>query len=206
MSQQGIDEQLKQYYEAKTLSPETLARLKANVSSAVSHKRRTSSLRRALLIAAALVPAILAGVLYLQRSPDTPSFTSTIAVSDAATMRISHELVDRHEHCQTVDFEGENLADVVAEMADLGFEPVMPDESEMVGIHLVGAHYCMVDGQRALHAFFADSEGARISLFETPLSSDSESIGAGRIQNVGSYVVTLSRKQGLLVAFAQTAT
>jgi hypothetical protein len=203
MSERRIDEQLKRYYGERVMSPEAIARIRSNANAAVARPKRAQSRWRLLAVAAAVVVAIVAGVVFVQQSRTDVSPGEVAGAAGDPAMMIAHALVDRHENCEGADFTGDSLADVLAQMTELGFEAVLPEDSELQGARFVSAHYCTVDGMRALHAFYTDEHGERLSLFEAPLPPGGGMMDPGMSQEVGGYLVTLTARDGLMVAFTR---
>jgi hypothetical protein len=200
-----IDDQIRTFYAEQSLSTETLDRLRSLVEKPES-PRRAESVRmwQTLAIAATVAVAFLAGVLFVSESPTTTPApaASTAAGTPDVSNRIAQEVAMRHHKCTHKDFTASELAELAPMMTNLDFEITTPDGVDMTRLTLQGAHYCVVNGQLALHATYIDSNGNAVSLLETRSSPQLESMRHA-MHEIEDVEVEMWRKGEVIIAMAR---
>ncbi len=167
MNTQNIDDQIRQYYTQQELSADALERLRNLVEHKQSREPQ-SSLRmwQTFALAATVALAFLAGVIFVIQSSTPAAGPTPIAVTDISN-QLAREVAMRHNTCEHVEFAEDDFATLAAKMTNLDFDLEIPEVLEASNLKLLGAHYCVVNGQLALHATFIDENGETISLLET---------------------------------------
>jgi hypothetical protein len=204
MTTRNIDEQIRSYYLQQTLSPESLNRLRTLIDKPRKTRVSESGMWRTLAIAAAIALAFLAGALFVTRHP--ASSVRPVQIANDPTVDISntlaHEVAMRHENCKHTDFTETELKALAAQMTKLDFALALPDGIDMSKLKLQGGHYCVVNGQLALHANFIDQKGDMISLIETRSSPQFASLRHA-MQQIDELEVEMWQKDGVVLAMAR---
>lgn len=171
MKTQNIDEQIRQYYGQQELSAEALDRLRGLVEHKQS-QRPQSSVRmwQTFALAATVAFAFLAGVVFVIQSPAPVATSAPIAASNVSN-QIAREVALRHHSCAHVEFAEDDFATLAARMAKLDFVLEIPEALKGSNLKLMGGHYCVLNGQLAMHAVLVDASGETISLLETKATS-----------------------------------
>lgn len=201
----NIDEQIRMYYSQQSLSSETLTRLRGLATK--PSPAHTDSLRmwQTLAVAATVALAFLAGVLFVSRGPTTGSQPVATPVASAdVTNRLAEEVAHRHHNCSHVDFTASELAALADAMPKLDFAIAAPDGIDLSMLTLQGAHYCVINGQIALHATYIDSSGNTVSLLETRTSPQLASMKHAT-HELGDVEVEMWQKGEVVIAMARLA-
>lgn len=207
MTNRNIDDQLRQYYAEAALSPASLSRLRGVVAKSASapalrSEPGSAGAWRVVAIAASISIVFLAAAVLLLRKPggDVP----TVA-EHGLSERISSEVIRRHGRCvEEIDFRAEDLPRLLAQMDKVDFAPVVPATRGLGSMKVRGAHYCVLDGQIAIHIVLVDGSGALVSLFETKAGTEMASLRASSHRHAGTDV-ELWQERGVLIAAAFAA-
>ncbi len=196
----NIDDQIRTYYSQQTLSTESLGRL-LNLIEKPEKPKSSIRMWQTLAMAATVALAFLAGVLFVTKSPTTTSQAPVANVADISN-KIAQEVVMRHQNCSHIDFTETELAALGAKMTNLDFQLATPDV-DMSNLKLQGGHYCVVNGQLALHATFIDQNGNSVSLLETKSSPQLTSLKHA-MHEIEDIEVEMWQKDGVVVAMARS--
>ena len=199
----NIDEQIRTYYAQQSLSAETLARLRGLIEKPERPRKADSRMWQILAVAATVAVAFLAGVLFVSRTPTAPAGTTagTNAIADASN-RIAREVAMRHHQCDHADFTATELLELGGMMTKLDFTLTTPDGVDMSKLRLQGAHYCVVNGQLALHATYIDPNGNTVSLMETRSTPEMTSMRHA-MHEIDDVEVEMWQKSGVIIAMAR---
>lgn len=203
----NIDDQIRTFYAQQTLSPETLNRLHNLIEKPEAPRAGSVRMWQTLAVAATVAMAFLAGVLFVTKSPTvtTAPTATTVAGATDVSNRIASEVAMRHHTCSHTDFTASELAALGPVMTNLDFEITTPDGVDMTRLTLKGAHYCVVNGQLALHATYVDSNGNTVSLLETRSSPQLESMRHA-MHEIEDVEVEMWRKEDVIIAMARPMT
>ena len=209
MTTRNIDDQLRQYYTGAALEPASLERLrgvltKTEAGGASPAERRDPSRRAWQMVALAAsitVVFLAAAVLVLRESPgDAPR-----AVTAGLSERLAQEAGRRHGRCiEEIDFQAEDLGRLLAQMQKIDFTAGVPSRRGLDRMKVKGAHYCVLDGQIAIHAVLVDESGEIVSLFETKAGPNLTSLRSAS-HRMGGNDIDLWRESGVLYAAVFTA-
>jgi len=203
---QNIDEQIRTYYAGQSLSPEALGRMRQLIDKPAATRSSTLRAWQTIAMAATVAMAFLAGVLFVARTPvTTPATTSTTVATTDLSNRIAEEVAMRHQTCKHVDFTATELASLGPEMKNLDFRITEPEGIDLSKMKLQGAHYCVINGQLALHATYIDPDGHAVSLMETRMSSQLASMKHAT-HEVDQVEVEMWQKNDVIIAMARPVT
>ncbi|MCM2316297.1 MAG: hypothetical protein NDJ92_14205 [Thermoanaerobaculia bacterium] len=204
MTTRNIDDQLRQYYLGAALEPASLERLrgvltKTGEGSARPAERRDTSTRawRVVALAASITVVFLAAAVLVLREPasDAPR-VATAGLSE----RLAQEAARRHGRCiEEIDFQAEDLERLVAQMQKIDFTAGVPTRRALDRMKVKGAHYCVLDGQIAIHAVLVDESGEIVSLFETKAGPNLASLRSAS-HRMGRNDIDLWQESGVLYA------
>lgn len=212
MTTRNIDDQLRQYYAGAALEAASLERLrglltKTEAGGTSPAGRRDPSMRawQMVALAASLTVVFLAAAVLVLREPagDAPR-AATAGLSE----RLAQEAARRHGRCiEEIEFQAEDLERLVAQMRKIDFTAGVPSRRGLDRMKLKGAHYCVLDGQIAIHAVLVDESGEIVSLFETKAGPNLASLRSAS-HRIGRHDIELWQQEGVLYAavFASPAT
>lgn len=212
MTTRNIDDQLRQYYACAALEPASLERLrgvltKTEAGGASPAERRDPSMRawRMVALVASISVVFLAAAVLVLREParDAPR-AATAGLSE----RLAQEAARRHGRCiEEIDFQAADLERLIAQMQKVDFTAGVPSRRGLDRMKVKGAHYCVLDGQIAIHAVLVDESGEIVSLFETKAGPNLASLQSAS-HRMGRSDIDLWQESGVLYAavFASPAT
>lgn len=205
MTTRNIDEQLRQHYAGVSLTPASLERLRDVLSTSAKSRAderkgaRSHGAWQIVAVAASIsIVFLAAAVLMLRRPvPDVPRVADS-GVSE----RIAQEAAKRHAKCvEEIPFRAEDLPGLLAQMTKVDFVAGVPARSGLGSMKVKGAHYCVLDGQIAIHIVLVDETGTVVSLFETKAGADVASLREAH-QRFNRTDVELWQERGVLYATA----
>lgn len=198
----NIDDQIRTYYMQQALSIDALGRLLDLSEQTAKPSARTLHVWQSLAVAATVAIAFLAGALFVAKSPTSSPSLVESAASGAISNRIATEVAMRHHNCKHVDFTANELAGLAASMTNLDFTLAVPDGVDLSRLTLQGGHYCVVNGQLALHATFIDPSGNTVSLLETRTSPQLASMKYV-MHEIDGVEVEMWQKNDIIIAMAR---
>ncbi|MGK2855781.1 MAG: hypothetical protein ACSLFQ_01105 [Thermoanaerobaculia bacterium] len=208
MTTRNIDDQLRQYYGDAALTPEALGRLRGVLTKttpagkSTEKRRATMSVWQTIALAASVSIIFLAGAVLLLRQPQ--SALPGVA-APGVSERLAEEVARRHGRCiEEIDFRAEDLSRLLAQMQKIDFVSGVPSRRGIDRMKVKGAHYCVLDGQIAIHVVLVDESGGLVSLFETKASASVASLRSAS-HRMGGTDVDLWRERGVLYAVAVAA-
>ena len=89
-------------------------------------------------------------------------------------------------------------------MPKIDFTAGVPSRRGIDTLKVKGAHYCVLDGQIAIHVVLVDGSGEIVSLFETKAGANVASLRSAT-HRMGRTEVELWQESGVLYAAAFTA-
>lgn len=212
MTTRNIDDQLRQYYAGAALAPVSLERLrgvltKSGLGGVSPAAQRDPSMRawQIVALAASISVVFLTGALLVLREP---AGEAPRAAAPGLSERIAQEAASRHGRCiEEIDFQAEDLERLIAQMQKIDFTAGVPSRRGLDRMKVKGAHYCVLDGQIAIHAVLVGESGELVSLFETKAEPDMASLRSAS-HRMGRNDVDLWQESGVLYAavFASSAT
>ncbi len=209
MTTRNIDDQLRQFYADVALAPASLARLKGVVANAPaaetrqeSRSNRSAAAWQLIAVAASISIVFLAAAIVMLRK----SGSELPKVADSGlSERLADEVARRHGRCiEEIDFRAEDLPKLLAQMKKVDFVAEVPSRRGLGTMKLKGAHYCVLDGQIAIHAVLVNDSGEIVSLFETKAGTNMASLRSAT-HRLGRTDVELWQEGGVLYAAAFTA-
>lgn len=204
MTTRNIDDQLRQYYAGAALEPASLERLrglltKTDEGGASAAARRDRSMRawQVVALAASITVVFLAAaVLFLREPAGDAQRVATAGLSE----RLAQEAARRHGRCiEEIDFQAQDLQRLVAQMQKIDFTAGVPSRRGLDRMKVKGAHYCVLDGQIAIHAVLVDESGEIVSLFETKAGPNLASLRSAS-HRMGRNDIDLWQEAGVLYA------
>ena len=190
MSDESPRQQLRAFYHEQNPKPETLDHLLA-ATRAADRRRRQERRQRHWLLAAILLMAMAAAWLF-GRDASTESQVRATGV----------EVAMNHTKNLSVEVQSAAYPAIGNALDKLGFEPVAPTRIASPDLELIGGRYCSIQGHLAAQLRLVDAAGRRVTLYQTPLVSELESL-AGHTITIDGIRVELWQEQGLLMALAQ---
>lgn len=207
MTTRNIDEQLREYYGDAVLAPASLERLRgvltrsASGSAIVEKRPRSMGAWRIVALAASISVVFLAAAILVLREPAVERPPVAIA---GVSERLATEVARRHGRCiEEIDYQAEDLARLIAQMPKIDFTAGVPSRRGIDALKVKGAHYCVLDGQIAIHVVLVDGSGEIVSLFETKAGADVASLRSAT-HRMGPTEVELWQESGVLYAAAFT--
>lgn len=202
MTTRNIDDQLRQYYAGAELAPGSLERMRAVLAQRAepSPRRKASSdvgAWRVVAVAASLALLFLAASLWVLR---TRSGGGVDVTERGVSERFAAEAARRHGRCiEEIEFRADDLPRLLAQMKKVDFAPAVPARSDLAGMKVKGAHYCVLQGQIAIHVVLVRDDGSLVSVFETKAGADIASLQAAT-HRLGGSRVELWQERGVLFA------
>jgi len=205
MTTRNIDDQVRQYYGGVAFAPASLDRLRGVLTRAASGRAgvekpsRSMSAWQIVALAASISIVFLSGaILMLRRPPVDAGPVAGIGLSE----RLAGEVARRHVKCiEEIPFQAEDLGRLIARMDKVDFAAGVPSRRGIHEMKLKGAHYCVLDGQIAIHAVLVDESGEIVSLFETKAGANIASLRSAT-HRMGRTEVELWQENGVLYAAA----
>lgn len=197
----NINDQLRTFYKQKSLSAGSLERFVRLVDKPAEPGGNSVRMWQTLALAATVALAFLAGILFVARNPT--SQTPVAVASTDISNKLAQEVARRHLKCAHVDFTETDLASLAKSMTNLDFDVATPD-ADISNLTLKGGHYCVINGQLALHATFIDANGETISLMETRTSPQFASLRHA-MQQIDDIDVEMWQKDGVVLAIARSS-
>jgi anti-sigma factor RsiW len=156
MSEQRLNEHVKDHYTYETLRPEKLAQLLAQADTEQLKSNRWVALRKSWMIAA--VAALIAvGV---------PLTLWQRASSDEWSAVAAHEIALNHKKQLAIEFPATDYASLRAQMSKLDFVLTAPARLPIEGLQVVGARYCSIQGHLAAQVRLQDRDGRSYTLYQ----------------------------------------
>lgn len=153
---------LQDRFERESLSDDQLARLQARLQSHKTGPVTTSSwpIRRVAVVA---VLAFLGGILLMQ-------FQRPAEISLAE--RIATEVVYQHMKAKPLDFKANSIAEAVAPIAALGFQPIGSTMLAQLDENLLGGRQCSLQGAPAAQLRLKGKGQGHRTLYQVPYQED----------------------------------
>ncbi|HUP46665.1 MAG TPA: hypothetical protein VM779_14255 [Thermoanaerobaculia bacterium] len=191
MNDRRIDDDIREYYEAKELSPAALERLKQTIRTASPIRPP----RRHVWPAAAAVAAALLMLVWLasQRVP---------ATEDQLAAAVAQEAALGHNEKQELEFRVDDCAELQHRMKSLDFTPVEPQMMRHRNMRIVGARYSTLAGQMAAQIVYVDAQGVPCTLFQARPGDRLTRLSEGEHEVDGVHV-KVWREKGLLMVLAR---
>jgi hypothetical protein len=178
MRPKNIHHHIEDYYAAKNLPMETLARLEAAVSRSRGGSQQktgprfahwTSFLkipfRKPAALIGALCVVVLAQFVFFAMQPDRPAKNGFYPLENAVIREISMN----HRKNLQAEYKVPAIGALSQVMAKLDFTPVSPEPLKLENFTLIGARYCSIQGNLAVLITLRDESGRRYSLYQAPL-------------------------------------
>jgi hypothetical protein len=208
MTTRNIDEQLRQYYDGVALAPASLERLGGLLATSAKARAgerkdsRSAGAWQIVAIAASISIVLLAAAVVMLRKPgaDVPKLADS-----GLSERLAAEAAQRHAKCiEEVPFRAGDLSGLLAQMNKVDFAAAVPTRRGLGSMKVRGAHYCVLDGQIAIHVVLVDETGSVVSLFETKAGTNMASLreASHRLDHTD---VELWQERGVLYATASTS-
>ncbi|MFK7993094.1 MAG: hypothetical protein AB8B87_03090 [Granulosicoccus sp.] len=187
ISMRDLDEQIQQYYGDRRLSAARLDRVLH--SDGVERKRRKVLSVGMAACVAGLAGSLTGALLYRQGS---------LSERTRSTMR---EAALNHVTQLSIEFDASTVAELNQRMQLLPFNVTLPGSLDE-DLNLLGARYCTVSGNLAVHLKLINQASRRnVSLFMTPVFDDLEAIEEEGI-NIDGINVEMWQEQGMFYAMA----
>lgn len=182
-----LDKKIRQYYTGITLSAERLDKI--TQSDHQSRKRRTV-LSLGLAACAAGLAGSLTGTYWYRQGSVTERTRSTM-----------RELALNHVAELSMEYGVNSINEVNQRMQLLSFSASLPERLSLP-VDILGARYCTVSGNLAVHLKLFDQTARRsVSLFMTPVFKDLEAID-GEGNNIDGVHITLWQEKNMFYAMA----
>ncbi|MFA6957329.1 MAG: hypothetical protein WC538_15770 [Thermoanaerobaculia bacterium] len=208
MTTRNIDDQLRQYYAGAALAPASLERLRGVLATSAKARAderkesRSAGAWQLVAIAASISIVFLAAAVMMLRKPggDVPKLADS-----GLSERLAEEAARRHAKCiEETPFRAEDLPGLLAQMNKVDFAAGVPARRGLGSMKVRGAHYCVLDGQIAIHVVLVDETGSLVSLFETKAGTNMASLREAS-HTLDHTDVELWQERGVLYATAFTA-
>lgn len=207
MTTRNIDDQLRQYYAGAALAPASLERLRSVLETSAKARAdeqktpRSAGAWQLVAIAASISLVFLAAAVMMMRKPggDVPKLADS-----GLSERLAEEAARRHAKCvEEIPFRAEDLQGLLAQMNKVDFAARVPTRRGLGSMKVRGAHYCVLDGQIAIHVVLVDETGSLVSLFETKAGTNMASLREAS-HTLDRTDVELWQERGVLYATAST--
>lgn len=181
-----IRDLVRAHYEARSLSPPTLDRLRllAAIEPPVSPRGTRSRFRSGRFLEAA-VAALAAGlIVYLAGARVFELRSASLPLSE----RIAREIAMHHVKDLTPDFVAYDYESLRGAMGKLDFVLHAPSSPEVAGLVVRGGRYCSIQGRLAAQLSLEDSKGRRYTLHETLRDDALQAVPESEIEVSGASV------------------
>lgn len=165
MSEQRLNEHVKDHYARETLRPEKLAQLLAQADLPSENNGSNglagwAALRKSWMFAA--VAALVAVVVPLTLWQATMSSEDWSAVA-------AREIALNHKKQLAIEFPATDYASLRTQMSKLDFVLTAPARLPVEGLQVVGARYCSIQGHLAAQVRLQDRNGRSYTLYQRSL-------------------------------------
>ena len=107
-----------------------------------------------------------------------------------------------HNKRLDVEFEAASYGELRRVMDRLDFSLIEPSRTGDVSSRLVGARYCSIRGQLAAQLLLETGDGRNVTLYQTALTHDLESLASTRLRS-GRLTIELWQEDGVFLGMAQ---
>ncbi len=191
MSDRRLRDDIRAYYHSKEPSHATVERLRA-ITAATGRHRSPGPRRLTVALNAAAVLLLVAGLSIVLR--DRHAGASAEAIAD--------EIAMNHNKRLDVELEATSYGELRRAMDRLDFSLVEPSRAGEHGLRLTGARYCSIRGQLAAQLRLETDDGEHVTLYQTALTGDLESLRRTRLRS-GGLVIDLWQEDGVFLGMAQ---
>jgi len=212
VNEQRLSEHLRQYYEGKRLSPETLACLTAmvdtrsmdgdkemKVAPAAHHLWPGIWTSGGLVATTLILLMVFIGVFSLGRMIGEEPGTGLTGAS--LTEVIAEEIARNHHKQEKVQFVARDYAELRKKMSKLDFPTIASARIDPKRLRLLGGRYCSIRGQTANQIKLRDEKGRIHTLYETRVSDALAGFTEGELQ-IDGLRLSIWRESGLLFGLA----
>lgn len=162
MKTRVLDKQVKDYYTNQFLPEDKLAQLAAQAAVAAgSAKARRRSWYWGAATAVIVVVAVGLGRV-VQVGPDHRQWAA----------RAAQEIALNHKKHLREEFVATDFATLRRQMSKLDFSLAEPTSLSALGLRIVGARYCSIQGHLAAQIKLTDVQGRRYTLYQTHIAAD----------------------------------
>jgi len=162
MKTRVLDKQVKDYYIRQCLSEDKLAQL-ATQAAVVMDSAKARRRAWYWVAAAAVIVGVAVGPGWMvQMGPDHRQWTA----------RAAQEIALNHKKQLREEFVATDFATLRRQMSKLDFPLVEPASLSALGLRVVGARYCSIQGHLAAQIKLTDVQGRRYTLYQTHIAAD----------------------------------
>jgi hypothetical protein len=192
MKTRTIDEQIRDHYESQRLSPEKVEEIRLLRRGGQSPGRWR--LGRWAAVAAVIIVAIGAA-------------SSWLAIRAAADPAEELAIIAARDHNRRLDVEidATTFAELQVRLANLEFNPVMPEKLAGTELQVTGARYSTIDGAAAIEIKLLEPSGGICTLIQLKPGERLGRIRAARQFVIDGLLVDVWQEKGLVMALARTA-
>lgn len=202
----AVDRAVATYYAQKSLAPEALAALRAQIEEAsppparTTPPTRTAPDREPAQTATRFRTRLMAGVVGLAVvAVAMLAWPSPALTGDA----LAHEIASSHVMNLDPDVEAESFEEARQRLEKLDFAAVRPTADVMPAFRLTGARYTRVGGEMGAQFHIEDAAGRPCSLFQVPDDEAFRNIQEATYE-VDGVRVKVWREAGLLMGLAES--
>ncbi len=181
MNEEDLDKRLKAYYANKTLSNDSISKLKNVIEQAdVTYPESPVGKANRLYMfferlgltsfpqVATMVTCFLIVVSFMAwQNLSQSNLSSTIVQSS-----VIKEVTMNHKKMLVPDFKGIEVNALGGLMTNLDFSPVLPEIAKILNLEFIGARYCSISGNLAVQLKFLTPSGDICTLYQTKSTGD----------------------------------
>ncbi len=193
MSDDVINQNIKNHYEKQVLSPEILARMRAMTDTQSQKKHGLWQASKYFAIAASCALVILTGV-------QLTNFSQTSG--DELIVRVAQEVAMNHNKQLASEFISDNYSKLAATMDKLDFIIKSPEQLKDSEYQLLGARYCSIQGRIAAQINLVNQHGESMTLYVTQLN-DALSVLQNKSQSHENLLISNWHENGLFYSLAR---
>ncbi len=196
MSDDAVDNAVKQHYQRQVLAPKTLKRMEAmaenrqNKQNACFWRKRWQLQRNLFLAASFIITILLVPFLW-------PGDESQLS-------KVAREVALNHNKQLTSDYITDSYQNLVLLMKKLDFVPVSPALLKQSGYQVIGARYCSIQGHIAAQIKLITRHGDELTLYQTRLNHKLALLD-GQYYTVNKVQVRTWQEGRIFFSLAQTS-
>jgi len=171
MSNNHINDQVKNYYQDQTLSSDKMDQLLNLADSSSSTLTKQNIWRRRFSIAASVCIFALITLQFAPNNYFSNYFNNKFFNNKELATLVSEEIALNHNKQLAIEFSANSFAELREQMKKLDFTPVSSTQLANAGFTFLGARYCSIQGQLAAQIKLKNKDGIIQTLYQTQLNN-----------------------------------